>query len=552
MEQINVNLIPSGLPPVCHASQYDKGRVIKCNLFEGNTPYLIADGDDITLNARKPDGTIIEGLSPLAIQTGVSYVYITTTEQLCACVGDTLCELRIENSADIGTLNFILRVEADVLADGIPSQSVIKDLSQLVEDAVEDLGVAVIDDTTIAVDKTWSSDKIDSLTYDFLIEYDSVTEEFNAGANEILHNLGKGYNIQFRTDATADDFVYILSDIYDYGGDDITLFFNKLIITDNGAGNKPSSILSQAVIVVDAGAETVAFAGFLEQDEIQSTDDSHVTRFNTWSAKKVDETIKAAKYSILPTDTASGAVANFPDGADDVPVKSLVANIDYDSNGYTGLTIYKTGTNLWDEQWEIGGIDSQTGQKIDRNDQIRSANYIPVVGGKTYYIKSSTKTLGIRFYDKNKNYFSFMSIIDGSINFANNVSFIRFILASTTTYNNDVSINYPSTDTEYHAYTGTTYDVDWTTEAGTVYGGSVDIANGVVTSTKAQDGSDLPDPVVTQISPTELSTLYGTNNIWADTGDVTVEYRADVQLYIDKKITEAVGGITEPPDPTRL
>jgi len=37
-----------------------------------------------------------------------------------------------------------------------------------------------------------------------------------------------------------------------------------------------------------------------------------------------------------------------------------------------------------------------------------------------------------------------------------------------------------------------------------------------------------------------LSTLYGTNNIWADTGDVEVTYPCDTRLYIDNKITQAI------------
>lgn len=45
----------------------------------------------------------------------------------------------------------------------------------------------------------------------------------------------------------------------------------------------------------------------------------------------------------------------------------------------------------------------------------------------------------------------------------------------------------------------------------------------------------LETPVQYQLTPTELRTLLGTNNIWADCGDVTVEYRADTGLYIDKK-----------------
>lgn len=46
----------------------------------------------------------------------------------------------------------------------------------------------------------------------------------------------------------------------------------------------------------------------------------------------------------------------------------------------------------------------------------------------------------------------------------------------------------------------------------------------------------LATPVEYTLTPTEVTTLLGTNNIWADCGDSTVEYRADTKLYIDKKI----------------
>jgi hypothetical protein len=44
----------------------------------------------------------------------------------------------------------------------------------------------------------------------------------------------------------------------------------------------------------------------------------------------------------------------------------------------------------------------------------------------------------------------------------------------------------------------------------------------------------LKNPQTVQLTPTEVSTLLGANNIWADTGDVSVTYRADSTLYIDK------------------
>lgn len=56
----------------------------------------------------------------------------------------------------------------------------------------------------------------------------------------------------------------------------------------------------------------------------------------------------------------------------------------------------------------------------------------------------------------------------------------------------------------------------------------------------AMDGVKLVYPLATpftvQLSTNEVRTLLGHNNIWSDTGDTTVEYRADTSLYI-KKLT---------------
>ena len=59
MEAIKVNLIPNGIPQMCHASQYDEGRQIRLDLFDGFTPYVIQSGDTFTLNVRKPDNHVV-------------------------------------------------------------------------------------------------------------------------------------------------------------------------------------------------------------------------------------------------------------------------------------------------------------------------------------------------------------------------------------------------------------------------------------------------------------------------------------------------------------
>ena len=48
----------------------------------------------------------------------------------------------------------------------------------------------------------------------------------------------------------------------------------------------------------------------------------------------------------------------------------------------------------------------------------------------------------------------------------------------------------------------------------------------------------LATPFTVQLAPQQIKTLLGQNNIWADTGDVSVDYRADTKMYIDKKFAE--------------
>jgi hypothetical protein len=48
----------------------------------------------------------------------------------------------------------------------------------------------------------------------------------------------------------------------------------------------------------------------------------------------------------------------------------------------------------------------------------------------------------------------------------------------------------------------------------------------------------LATPITYQLTPTEVATLVGTNNIFADTGDVSVTYKADTKGYVDGKIAE--------------
>ena len=146
METINLDIIPGRTPPVCHASQFDDGRVIRFNLFEGGTAFTLDGSELLTFAVRKPDTNVV---TVSVTNTSDSYVDIVTTEQMCAVAGASLCELTIEKgAATIGTMNVIMAVEKDPLDGGLPSASQINDLASQIAALLADLydGTAVIFD----------------------------------------------------------------------------------------------------------------------------------------------------------------------------------------------------------------------------------------------------------------------------------------------------------------------------------------------------------------------------------------------------------------------
>ena len=131
------------------------------------------------------------------------------------------------------------------------------------------------------------------------------------------------------------------------------------------------------------------------------------------------------------------------------------------------------------------------------------------------------------------------------------------------------------TATDYEPYTGTTLPIIFPSSAGTVYGGTLDVPNGTLTVTHGQissyNGETLPgawisdrdvytagttpttgaqvvyelaEPVVYQLTPEQVETLLGENNIWADCGTVNVTYRADATLAYNKLADQIAALIT--------
>lgn len=115
-QETNLNVIPSGVRPVIHCSQYDNNlSAIRFKLYKDNADFTIPSGAAVIINGYKPDNT---GFSYAASAISGNIATMDVTQQMTAIAGDVLCELRVRTESQIiGTLNFILRVEPAPLTD---------------------------------------------------------------------------------------------------------------------------------------------------------------------------------------------------------------------------------------------------------------------------------------------------------------------------------------------------------------------------------------------------------------------------------------------------
>ena len=570
-QEFELNMIPHGDMPSFYASQYETGRPIIIDIMMGEDAFN-CEALYIELHCRKVDDNIVT-LEPDSVDD--NQVTFIGTDQLFACPGKNIAEICLyadeTKDTSLGSLNFVIEVEPDPLAGGLTSESSIYDLRQQIEEITEEvIGDDYYDKTEVDALLDLKADK--STTY-------TKTEVDNA------LNLKADKSTTY-TKSQVDSALALKADassVYTKGQTD-TLLNAKANTSDlatvattgsyNDLTNKPTIPAAQV------------------QSDYEQADSSAVDYIKNkpdLSVYVTNEDLADAIYSLLPVDSASGAIANFETdlALDLVSCKaSIVASQPSGTptpssplaiSGYTGVNLSVCGTNLWDEEWDVGLINVLNGNNGTDPDCIRSKNYISVVPNTTYFVmKDTTKNYGnLRFcrYDADKNFIDAPeSLANATLSMTSETHYIRFytrISSGTVAYSGGISVNYPSTDTSYHAYdtNSTTYSVSWQDEAGTVYGGNLDLTTGVLTvthgeidsyngesinepwlsskdvyteggtpTTGAQVVYPLTTPVTYQLTPTQVRALVGVNNVFNDTnGNTEVKFKDSIQHYIDTR-----------------
>lgn len=194
------------------------------------------------------------------------------------------------------------------------------------------------------------------------------------------------------------------------------------------------------------------------------------------------------------TGFASGAIASFTGlRAAPIIVRSQINAIQQGSGdpapdnirpiiGVSECNVVRCGVNVWDEEFESGYYDvNDNGVPKPSGSWARSKNAIKVSSNYSYYALASHTNFVVLFYDINNNLISYNGALKNTaFTPPANTVWMRFY-GTPSGFENDTCINYPSTDTDYHAYSGNTYTIQLDD---TCYGGSLNVTTGMLTVDK--------------------------------------------------------------------
>lgn len=417
MEIIKLNIIPSGVNPTCHASQYDENRVIRVELYEGLTPFTLQANDEISLAIRKPDDKIV---TMVVENTEDNYVDIVTTKQACAVVGANLCELTIKRSSvNIGTLNFYMQVERDPLADGDDSESEIRDLQERVNACVEIALEDLYDGTSVLFDAEPVLDHDEPYT----VTSNGIAQAFGAVNTALEGKVDSSYlttnyynktqvdgALSGKVDNSELDYYYTKNDTY--SKNEVNNLFSSFGIDDlNDVEIDEQTLAAGQGIVYDAltgkfiNGEVSSTSTLEELTDTDITDeqDGDGILFNATSNKWINQAItkeisQAAYDNLSQAEKENGTVYYVPD-APSTPVTA--SDIEYSAGVSVADKLESLDVDLAFKRISfvvpIDAISSGTSKSITASD----ANYTIPSGYKavSYYVQycygSNTRNLNI-------------------------------------------------------------------------------------------------------------------------------------------------------------
>ena len=305
---------------------------------------------------------------------------------------------------------------------------------------------------------------------------------------------------------------------------------HRVVVTDKNGSH------SFDVMDGEQGAQGVGIASIAKTSTVGLVDTYTITLTNgntsTFTVTNgADGTSDFAEY--LPIDSASGSIASFPDGAKNIPVESLKVNISPVQSG--------SGDPSPNNIRPISGhtqADVVVAPTSDPDDPDKVTYNIPF--GQTVYGGYLEVETGVLTVDKAFRTLTYADMSPSAQIITIGTSNWEKPLLSGNAQNGVCDkLKTVSSSSDTGIRFGANNRVIYMYGLPTMWG----LTDASATISYIQTNNitfDIAYPIIAetiQLTPVEVQTLLGQNNIYANTGTVEVVYRADIQKYVDKKIS---------------
>ena len=382
----------------------------------------------------------------------------------------------IVNNINSQLENIYTKTEIDNIINGINTQleniytkeeidNIIDDLNEIINDKIDETNIEVEKANMIYNALPKVTDTGTSIT---LNDTANAPMKMSLGASELEQESTTGKNL-----------LYLPFD--NYTSNDITTIINDSGISINGTASKTYGTGS-ANVVENLPADTytlsinkiLPFNIFLQvfyedetnENKIISRGQTSITFTTTqkinsirlnYSGFTINTTYNEKVYMQLEQGSTATDYEPYTGG-------NPAPNPDYPQPIHTisGDNEIKVGNaNIWDEEWEMGNINNDTGALESSTTFIRSKNYIQIKSETTYYRTPSQESTRIFFYDKDKTYLSNITISStgGTFTTPSNAKYILFKQYATS-YNNDIAIIKSTTATSYVPHEEQEYELN--------------------------------------------------------------------------------------------
>ena len=259
---------------------------------------------------------------------------------------------------------------------------------------------------------------------------------------------------------------------------------------------------------------------------VPSTADQHENNAKYWAEQSL-----ANQYGAYIVKSASGDIASFNDGADDIPMKSLKVAIIPKQSG--------SGDPSPDNVRPITGW-TDADVVVSPTTTASDGTTTPVPLGQTVYGGTVDVDTGVLTITQGR-------VNLGSFNYSYSAPYFYSAIANKKAGLYNIMADIYSTATQPSASAMGNNEIKGGASNTSIFIRDDRYTSGADLKT-ALNGIyavyELDTPTTVQLTPAQVATLLGTNNVWADCGAVEVEYRADPTLAYNElaNVIVSLGG----------